>query len=105
MVGIGILITKYIGLDPQPGIVECQLFDAYGKEWIFQDKTAIFAPHDLDANSDYPQPGVIACEIIKQWQDTNGREIVSIDTERPWGVETVTGESRFDVLQSQLIEI
>ncbi len=103
MVGIGVLITKYIRLAPQPGIVECQLFDAYGNEWTFQDKAAIFVSHDLDADSDYPQPGVIAGEIIKQWQDRNGREIVSIDTERPWGVEAMTGESRFDVLQSQLI--
>jgi hypothetical protein len=39
MVGIGVLITKYISLAPQPGIVECQLFDAYGNEWTFQDKT------------------------------------------------------------------
>jgi hypothetical protein len=105
MVGISIQITKYISSDPQPGIVECQLFDAYGNEWTFQDKTAIFASCDLDADSDYPQPGVIACEIIKQWRDTNDREIVSIDTERPWGVESMTGESRFDVLQSQLVEI
>jgi hypothetical protein len=104
MVGIAVLITKYISLDPQPGIVECQLFDAYGNEWTFQDKTAIFVSHDLDASSDYPQPGVIACEITKHWQDTNGRGIVSIDTERPWGVEAMTGESRFHVLQSQLIE-
>ena len=105
MVGIGVLITKYISLNPQPGIVECQLFDAYGNEWTFQDKTAIFASHSLDTDSDYPLPGAIACEVIKQWQDTNGREIVSIDTKRPWGVEAMTGESRFDVLQSQLIEI
>src|ERR1041384_8007723 len=78
MVGIGVLITKYISLNPQPGIVECQLFDAYGNEWTFQDKTAIFASHSLDTDSDYPLPGAIACEVIKQWQDTNGREIVSI---------------------------
>ena len=105
MIGISVLITKYISDDPQPGIVECQLVDAYGNEWVFQDKTAIFSSLNLDVSSDYPQPGVIACEIIKQWQDVNGREIVTVNTERPWGVETLTGASRFDVLGSQIIEI
>ena len=105
MIGISVLITKYISDDPQPGIVECQLFDAYGNEWVFQDKTAVFSSLNLDVSSEYPQPGVIACEIIKQWQDVNGREIVSVNTERPWGVETLTGVSRFDVLRSQIIEI
>jgi len=36
MIGISVLITKYISDDPQPGIVECQLIDAYGNEWVFQ---------------------------------------------------------------------
>jgi uncharacterized protein YodC (DUF2158 family) len=105
MRGISVLIKKYISDDPQPGIVECRLFDAYGNEWVFQDKTAVIGLGPLDADSDYPQPGVIACEIMKQWQDVNGREIVSVNTERPWGVETLTGASRFDVLRSQIIEI
>jgi hypothetical protein len=105
MIGISVLITKYISDDPQPGIVECKLFDAYGNEWVFQDKTAIFSSLILDADSNYPQPGVIACEIMKQWQDANGREIVSVNTERPWSVEALTGASRFDVLRSQIIEI
>ena len=105
MIGLSVLITKYISADPQPGIVECRLFDVYGSELVFQDKTAVFSSLNLDVSSDYPQPGVIACEIIKQWQDVNGREIVSVNTERPWGVETLTGVSRFDVLRSQIIEI
>jgi hypothetical protein len=105
MIEISVLITKYISDDPQPGIVECQLFDAYGNEWVFQDKTPLFTSLNLNADSDYPQPGGIACEIIKEWQDVNGREIISVNTERPWGVEALTGASRFDVLRSQIVEI
>jgi hypothetical protein len=104
MVGIKVQIAKYIGDDPQPGIVECRLFDVYGKEWIFQDKTAIFSSDILNANSNYPQPGVIACEITKRWQGADGREIISIDTAIPWAVEAITGETVFDVLREQLIE-
>jgi len=105
MIGLNVLITKYISDDPQPGIVECQLVDAYGNEWVFRDKTAVIALGDLDADSDYPQPGVIACEIMRLRHDVNGREIISVNTERPWGVEALTGASRFDVLRSQIIEI
>ena len=104
MVGIKVQITKYIDDDPQPGIVECRLFDVYGKEWVFQDKSAIFSSDILNADSNYPLPGVIACEITKSWQGADGREIVSIDTASPWGVEAVTGETDFDVLREQIIE-
>ena|SRR5215475_6290587 len=104
MTGISVQITKYISDDPQPGIVECQLVDVYGNEWVFQEKTAIVSLGALDADTDYPQPGFIACEIIKQWQDVDGREIVSVNTEKPWGVETLDGVSRFDVLRLQVIE-
>lgn len=104
MVGIKVQITKHINDDPQSGIVECRLFDVYGKEWVFQDKSAIFSSEILNADSSYPQPGVIACEITKRWQGADGREIVSIDTASPWGVEAVTGETDFDVLREEIIE-
>jgi hypothetical protein len=105
MIGISVQITKYICDDPQPGIVECRLVDAYENEWVFQEKTAIVGLSHLDADSNYPQPGIVACEIVKQWQDLNGREVVSVNTEKPWGIETLTGDSRFDVLRSQIIEV
>ena len=105
MIGISVQITKYISDDPQPGIIECCLLDAYGNEWVFRDKTPIFSSLDLNADSDYPKPGVIDCEIVKQWQDVNGRGIVSVNTEKPCRVETPDGVSRFDVLRSQIIGV
>jgi uncharacterized protein YodC (DUF2158 family) len=105
MIALSVQITRYISDDPQPGVVECRLFDAYGNEWIFLEKTAIVSSLDLTADADYPQPGVIACEIIEQWQDVNGKEIASVNTERPWRIETLDGVSRFDVLRSQIIEV
>src|SRR5262245_30757612 len=105
MVAISVQITKYISDDPQPGIVECRLIDAYGKEWVLHDKNGIFSMDYFDSHSRFPQPGVIACEVIKRWQDADGREIVSVNTESPWDVEAITGETRFDVLQVQLVEI
>jgi hypothetical protein len=36
--------------------------------------------------------------------DRTGQEIIVIDTERPWGVESVEGSKRFEVMPESLIE-
>jgi len=56
-------IVRYALHDP-PGIVECRLFDAHGKEWTFVAKLPYVTAADLDADSDYPQPGELECERI-----------------------------------------
>jgi hypothetical protein len=71
---------------------------------IFVEKTAIVTANDLDGNSDYPQPGTIACEIIEIWQDGNGRKLATVNTTNPWGVTDETGESQFQVLLSQIVD-
>lgn len=105
MLAIRVLVTRHISHDLQPGVVECVLIDAWGREWRFEDKVAIFTWQDLDANSHYPQPGVIACRIISRRRDADGREVVTVDTASPWYVEATTGESRFDVLPAQIVEL
>lgn len=102
---INAMIVRYISNDPQPGIVECRFTDAWGREWAFIDKTAIFSFDDIDATSKYPRSCVIACKIIKRWNDADAREVITVDTVLPWGIEATTGESRFDVLLSQLIKL
>ena|SRR5436190_5789151 len=104
MLGINVTITRYISDDPQPGIVECQMIDARGRCWSFIDKVPIFSAAWLDAKSSYPQLGFIACQIVERRNDANGREIVTIDTELPWHVESTTGEVRFDVHAEELTE-
>ena len=91
---VNVQITRYIS-DDNPGWVECRLTDAWGTEWLFEDKVPVVmasasAPY-LDASSDYPQPGVIACQIVKRWRDDNGRDIASIDTRGPWAIESRPG--------------
>ena len=90
--------------DSFPGWVECALQDAWGKEHTFIDKILIFTTSDLNGSSRYPQPGVIVCQAIRRWQDPQGREIVTIDIEHPCGVESNSGETRFDILAAQLTE-
>src|SRR5690348_2990342 len=103
MLVIRVTIIRYIK-DSQPGWVECKLTDARGNEWLFIEKTPVVTLARLDANSHYPQPGVIACHIIDKWQDADGYEMITVDTDKPWGVESTTGRTRFDVHLDQLQE-
>jgi hypothetical protein len=103
MVGVRVTITRYVD-DDQPGWVECVLTDAWGKAWLFVQKVPIVTTSELDSLSQYPQPGVIACQIVEKQRDGGGREVITVDTATPWGVETTTGEVRFDVLPEQLAE-
>ena len=103
MLGVTVSITQYID-DAQPGWVECKLLDAWGHEWLFKDKVPMFTSLMLDKHSTYPQSGVIACQVVKKYFDADGKEIITIDTQSPWYVESTTGETRFDVSSEQLIE-
>ena len=98
---ISIKITKFIS-DDQPGFVECKLNDVRDKEHNVQVKVPIVTEKYLDANSDYPQGGLIACEIIKQWIDDDKRSILTISTEKSWAVDTIDGLTEFDILEEQL---
>ncbi len=103
MKAIKIKITSFIS-DDQPGFVECKFYDALDNEHIVQDKVIIVTDMDLDANSEYPQDGIIACEIVKQWTDTNGKKIFTVNTTKPIHVDTIDGLTEFDLYEEQLTE-
>lgn len=103
MSAIKIKITKYIS-DDQPGFVECTFDDAWNKVHIVEDKVPIVTEKYLDANSDYPQDGVVACEILKESKDEEGRTIFTVDTS-PWGINTIEGLTKFDILKEQLTDL
>ena len=104
MKGIKILITSFID-DNQPGFVECKFYDAFGNQHIVQDKVPIVADKYLDANSEYPQDGIIACEIVSERSGSNGQKIFTVNTSKPWGVENIDGLTEFDVLEEKLFEL
>jgi hypothetical protein len=85
-----------------PGWVESVLRDAFGREWLLADKVPIFTSAPLDAASSFPQPGVVACEIFREWTDECGRRRCIISTERPWGIEATSGETQFEVFVDQI---
>jgi hypothetical protein len=103
MVGVSIEIRRCVD-DDQPGWVECWLTDAHGREWVFVEKAPVVSDEYLDSSSHYPRRGVIACEVIERRVAPDGDEVVVIDTGRPWGVEAMSGETRFEVRPEQLEE-
>jgi|SRR5215469_456186 len=105
MVGVKVTILRYLSDDPQPGIVECQLENANGNRILFIEKTAIVSTANLDAKTNYPQPGILACEVLRRRRERAGREVVRIDTERPWHIESVEGSTEFDVAAESLVDL
>jgi hypothetical protein len=97
------LITKCIDDESYPSFVECQFVDIYGQTQIFHDKDAIFTNQMLDRNSNYPIDGFIGCEIIER-KIVDDREVVKVNTDLPWHIESVNGETVFDVFHEQIIE-
>ena len=104
MIGVRVSITRYITDEPVPGVVESEFCDAHGRQWRFVEKTAYVTADVLDRQSAYPRPGAIACEVIGRSRDVTGRELIVVNTERPWGVESVEGLMRFEVTPESLIE-
>ena len=69
---------------------------------MFLDKVPVFTNSFLDAASTYPQTGIVACEILREWTDADGRARCEITTERPWGIEANGGETKFEIFREQL---
>ena len=84
MAKVPIQIVRFISAD-FPGFVAAELRDAFGNIHTFHDKVPIFLSEGyLDADSLYPQPGVLACEVVNRWTADDGRLLALIDTEKPW---------------------
>jgi len=79
--------------------------DALGDEHLFVEKVPVVTRVHLDAASSYPQGGVIACIVLGRSEHGDGRQLVHIDTQTPWGIESTEGKDRFDVFAEQLREL
>lgn len=99
MFGVKAAITKCIDGTLQPPLVECQFIDAFGYTQIFHDKVAIFTADYLDETSNYPVEGIIACVIVEK-----NSSVAVVNTELPWHIESIKGETVFEVFLEQIIE-
>ena len=88
--------------DDNPGWVTCEFHDAEGKRHSFEEKGPVVSSYYLDESSEYPQEGSIGCSVLSRWHDADGRDLVRISTEVPWGIESSEGISEFVVLSTQL---
>ena len=100
---VNVSIIEFVE-ESQPNFVKARLTDALHNDWFFIDKCVIFTAVDLNDESSYPLTGSITCKVIKQERDSQGREILTIDTEEPWHVEDISGETRFIVFAHQLTD-
>ena len=100
---VAVQIVRWVD-ESFPGFVECVLVDAAGMEHRFVDKVPVVSLDDLQPTSCFPCEGTIGCEVEAAWKDAAGRSVARISTERPWGVASTTGRTRFVVLSSQVVQ-
>ena len=99
---LAVQIVRFLGYEPQPGVVACEFVDAENRSHRIIDKIPIFtADLALDERSPYPLSGFLRCEVVGMLQDSSGRKLVRISTRRD-GVESIDGMSEFLVLPTQV---
>ena len=102
MTGIRVQILRWVD-DHFPGWVECSFLDNRGDEHRFVEKAPVVSS-DLHAGSPFPQSGFVGCTVVRRYTAESGRSVVSVDTDQPWGIESVEGKSRFEVGPEDLVE-
>jgi hypothetical protein len=93
-------IVRFVD-EHQPGFVECKLVDVNNEVHFFIEKAPVVSTEDLWSTSTYPRSGSIGCEILNSWNE-GSTGLVKVTTEKPWSVESTSGETEFIVLASQL---
>ena len=88
-----------------PGWVRIEIRDAIAQRHSFIEKVPVVTALELDASSNYPIEIVIHAEVIATWQTAEGQCVSTIDTSRPWGLETVAGLSTFDMAANELVDV
>ena len=98
MVAFRVEIVRYIDA-AFPGFVELQFVDARGRRWSCHEKVPVVTLEDLDDASRYPRPAAIACEVLAR-----GDQTARVSTARPWGIESVDGETEFEIPVDLLVD-
>ena len=84
-----------------PGFVAGVFTDAHGIQHTIVDKVPVIGLSDLWLDSEYPQPGVAACERLETRNDSS---VTRISIAKPWGLESTNGQTEFSVFASQSAE-
>ena len=106
LIGIKAVVTRYISDEPQPGWAECEMTDAHGRVWRFNDKLIFLdSTGDMRADSRFPLPTAIYCRVIERRTTDTGFDVVVVDTDFPYYLESVEGETKFEVVPTELVEL
>jgi hypothetical protein len=82
-------IVRRVADEPQPGLVEAQLTDSDGRVWSFTDKEPYFCSQEIVVRlSRFPVAAAIRCQVIGHELLADGREVVTVDTGRPDGLDS-----------------
>ncbi|WP_306362675.1 hypothetical protein [Nocardia sp. CC227C] len=96
--------VRWAGDDPQPGLVEVRLTDAHGIAHPIIDKEPIFGSEPpLRPDTVYPVRTRLGCTVLDA-RVVRGRELVTITTALPYGVESASGRTEFEVTPDQLTD-
>ena len=87
--------------DGNPPLVECLLIDSSGKTHTIVEKLPVVSLLN-ELSEKGGATGSIACEVLSNWQDDQGRHLAKINTQQPWHIESSEGVSEFTVLTSQM---
>jgi sigma-70-like protein len=101
---VSVQITGWVD-DHFPGFVSCELNDAHQRKWQFVEKVPVVSRAGLTSGSTYPQAGNIRCRVLSRSVGEGGRAITRIDTASPDGVESMDGNTVFEVFSEQVVEI
>jgi hypothetical protein len=102
MAEVRVQIVEFIPGD-YPAFLIVELTDAFGVVHRFRDKVAIFGCEvDVDETTPLPIPGTFDCIIVERFQ-SHGRELVRIDTEKPFDIQSLAGGYEFIVTPEMVI--
>lgn len=96
MAAVACQVVRWVADEPQPGLVEAQLTDSDGQLWSFADKLPIFILEGNGRPARFPVAGAIRCQILRHEILADGREVTTISTASPDGVDS-NGETTFRV--------
>ena len=98
---LAVEITRFVD-ESFPGFVECRLMDVNNEVHLFVEKAPVVSTENLSSASSYPRQGALQCELLASWHE-GSTSMAKVSTEKPWGIESTTGETEFLVLSSQLL--
>lgn len=101
-VDVAVLLTRFLGDEPQPGMVEAQISDWEGRQHTFLDKLPIFT---ADEPTRYPAVGTMRVQVIDELALAQPWTRLLISTEHPFYICDASGEpASFWIHGEQVVE-